>query len=130
MWKKTLAAAIAVGWMSGQALAMRPVTIEDQGSFFAGGKIVTAPGAYVDEEPLNFDGETLHGDAAYVFYQQPMKAKKNAMVFLHGYRQSGKSWETTPDGRGVSKASLRPDGRLLRRQHQDGQHARCALGAG
>lgn len=103
MKKKTfLAAMIGLALFAGQqgAFAMNhPVILEDQGSFFAGGKVVTAPGNYVDSEPLNFDGETLHGDAAYVFWQKPAKAKKNALVFLHGYGQSGKSWETTPDGR-------------------------------
>jgi len=64
-----------------------------------GGTIVTAPGVYKDSEPTNYDGETLHGDHAYVFYQKPVKAKKNSIVFLHGYGQSGKSWESTPDGR-------------------------------
>ena len=95
-----LAAAVALSLSAGTALALpRPVTIEDQGSFMAGGTVVTAPGTYVDSEPTNYDGETLHGDAAYVFWQRPMKAKKNALVFLHGFGQSGKSWETTPDGR-------------------------------
>lgn len=65
----------------------KPVTIQNQGSFMAGGKIV--------EE----NGNTLHGDHAYAFYQIPVKAKKYSLVFLHGYGQSGKSWETTPDGR-------------------------------
>jgi len=65
----------------------------------AGGTVVTSPGEYKDSEPMNFDGETLHGDHAYVFYQKPVKAKKNSIVFLHGYGQSGKSWESTPDGR-------------------------------
>lgn len=77
----------------------RPVTLADQGSFFAGGRVVTAPGVYKDEEPTNFEGETLHGDAAYVFWQKPAHAKETALVFLHGYSQSGKTWETTPDGR-------------------------------
>lgn len=85
---------------AGTASAMEtPVTLADQGSFFAGGKTVTAPGVYKDEEPTNFDGETLHGDAAYVFWQKPLPAKETALVFLHGYGQSGKTWETTPDGR-------------------------------
>ncbi len=77
----------------------KPVTIKEQGSFMAGGTVVTAPGVYKDSEPRNYDGETLHGDHAYVFYQKPVNAKKNSIVFLHGYGQSGKSWETTPDGR-------------------------------
>ena len=72
----------------------KPVTIKEQGSFMAGGTIVTAPGVYKDSEPTNYDGETLHGDHAYVFYQKPMNAKKNSIVFLHGYGQSGKSWES------------------------------------
>ena len=101
MWKKTmLAVAVALFLSAGTAFALpRPVTIEDQGSFMAGGVTVTAPGTYVDSEPTNFDGETLHGDAAYVFWQRPVKAKANALVFLHGAGQSGKSWETTSDGR-------------------------------
>ena len=98
--KKFFVTTLAVMMMTASASAMpHPVTIEDQGSFFAGGKVITAPGVYKDAEPLNFDGETLHGDAAYVFWQKPVKAKKNALVFLHGFGQSGKTWETTPDGR-------------------------------
>ena len=86
------------GWNGTAAAMSHPVTIEDQGSFMAGGKTVTAPGTYRDEDPENLAGETLHGDAAYVFWQKPVKAHKNALVFLHGYGQSGKTWETTPDG--------------------------------
>ena len=47
---------------------MKPVTLVDQGSFLAGGTVVTAPGDYVGTtEPTNNAGETLHGDHAYVF---------------------------------------------------------------
>ena len=78
---------------------MKPVTIVDQGSFLAGGTIVTAPGNYKGStEPTNNAGETLHGDHAYVFYQKPKNAHHNSLVFLHGYGQSAKTWETTPDG--------------------------------
>ena len=95
-----LTAALLVSLFMGSVEALsRPVTIEDQGSFMAGGVTITAPGVYKDSEPTNYDGETLHGDAAYVFWQKPLHAKKNALVFLHGYGQSGKTWETTPDGR-------------------------------
>lgn len=41
----------------------------------------------------------MHGDHAYVMYQIPQNARKLSLVFLHGYGQSGKTWETTPDGR-------------------------------
>ena len=99
MTKKFLAALAAASLMFGTASAMKPVTITAQGSFMAGGKVITAAGVYDGSNPRNFDGETLHGDHAYVFYQVPAKAKSHALIFLHGYGQSGKSWETTPDGR-------------------------------
>lgn len=101
MMQKSIASTLLVMSMTlGTAAAMeRPVTIVDQGSFMAGGKTVTAPGEYNGTKPLDFSGETLHGDHAYVFYQKPVKAHKYRLVFLHGYGQSGKTWETTPDGR-------------------------------
>ena len=61
-----------------------PVTLADQGSFTAGGTVVTAPGTLDNSKPLDPSGQTLHGDHAYVFYQKPVKAKKNVIVFLHG----------------------------------------------
>ncbi len=97
--KHFLTAALWSLCLVGASAMDRPVTLADQGSFFAGGKVITAPGVYKDAEPTNFEGETLHGDAAYVFWQKPAHAKKTALVFLHGYGQSGKTWETTPDGR-------------------------------
>ena len=45
------------------------------------------------------DGQTLHGDHAYVFYQIPVNRRKLPLVFLHGTGQFSKTWETTPDGR-------------------------------
>lgn len=99
--KKTmLATAICMSMLTASAMAMsKPVTIEDQGSFMAGGTVVTAPGTYDGTKPMSHEGKTLHGDHAYVFYQKPVKAHKNSMVFLHGYGQSSKTWESTPDGR-------------------------------
>ncbi|MBR2214656.1 MAG: alpha/beta fold hydrolase [Selenomonadaceae bacterium] len=91
---------LAMSVTASYALAFeRPVMLEEQGSFMAGGKTITAEGSYNSTEPTNFAGHTLHGDHAYVFYQKPMQAKKYGLVFLHGYGQSGKTWETTPDGR-------------------------------
>ena len=90
---------LAASLLTGSSFAMKPVTIVDQGSFLAGGTIVTAPGNYKGStEPTNNAGETLHGDHAYVFYQKPKNAHHNSLVFLHGYGQSAKTWETTPDG--------------------------------
>lgn len=98
--KAMLLTAICMSLFTTSAIAMdKPVTIKDQGSFMAGGKTVTASGIYDGTKPTNHEGETLHGDHAYVFYQIPVKAHKNSLVFLHGYGQSSKTWESTPDGR-------------------------------
>lgn len=98
--KKFLAAMAAASLIGTTAFAMKPVTIQDQGSFMAGGKVITSSGNYNGvNNPKDLSGNTLHGDHAYVFYQIPKKAKKLSLIFLHGYGQSGKSWETTPDGR-------------------------------
>jgi hypothetical protein len=75
------------------------LVIETQGSFAVGGTTVTAPGNFDVANALKPDGQTLHGDHAYVFYQVPPKAHKYPLVFLHGAGQSKKTWETTPDGR-------------------------------
>ncbi|WP_187261719.1 alpha/beta hydrolase [Pontibacter beigongshangensis] len=82
------------------------LVIQEQGSFAVGGTVVTAPGTF---DPLAHgafnpadqasEGQTLHGDHAYVFYQIPEKARELPLVFWHGFGQSAKTWETTPDGR-------------------------------
>ncbi|WP_300601006.1 alpha/beta fold hydrolase [Niabella sp.] len=77
----------------------KPLVIETQGSFAVGGSIFTAPGNFEVANALKPDGQTFHGDHAYVFYQVPSKARKLPLVFLHGAGQSKKTWETTPDGR-------------------------------
>lgn len=91
---------LAMSLMTSASAMDKPVTIREQGSFMAGGTVITAPGVYNGiNDYRDLSGNTLHGDHAYVFYQIPVKAKKYSLVFLHGYGQSGKSWETTPDGR-------------------------------
>ncbi len=76
----------------------KPLIIQEQGSFAVGGKVVTAPGTFDPYHPTS-QGQTLHGDHAYVFYQVPVRARKFPLVFLHGNMQFSKTWETTPDGR-------------------------------
>ncbi|MGL5721026.1 MAG: alpha/beta hydrolase [Brevinema sp.] len=77
--------------------------ITKQGNFTAGGTVITNAGTYTSQNFNNWqpypEGQTYHGDHASVFYQIPKNPKKNAMVFLHGAFQSGKGWQTTPDGR-------------------------------
>ena len=78
--------------------AVAPLVIQEQGSFAVGGTVVQSPGSY---DPLNpgSGGQTLHGDHARVFYQVPVKARKLPLVMWHGFGQSTKTWESTPDGR-------------------------------
>jgi len=76
----------------------KPILIEKQGSFAVGGTVITNPGTFDPNRPTP-DGQTLHGDHAYVFYQIPVKARKYPLVMWHGIGQFSKTWETTPDGR-------------------------------
>lgn len=93
----TIAAVLGI---SSTALAFsKPMTIADQGSFLAGGTTVQTEGKWDYTQPMNKAGQTIHGDHAYVFYQKPVNARKLPLVFLHGAGESGKTWETTPDGR-------------------------------
>lgn len=73
--------------------------IQSQGSFLVGGTTLTTAGTFDVDNALKPEGQTFHGDHAYVFYQVPRKAKKLPLVFLHGAGQSKKTWESTPDGR-------------------------------
>lgn len=79
----------------------KPLIIAEQGAFSAGGMVITSEGTFDPLKPWYEPqgGQTRHGDHADVFYQVPVKAKKHAMVFLHGYGQSKRSWQTTADGR-------------------------------
>ncbi len=82
------------------------ITVQEQGSFAVGGTVVTTSGTF---DPIahgafrpgnqNPDGQTLHGDHAFVVYQKPIDANRLPLVFWHGYGQSMKTWQTTPDGR-------------------------------
>lgn len=74
------------------------ILIKDQGSFVVGGTIKQNPGNFntITRTP---EGQTFHGDHAYVFYQIPAEAHKYPLVMWHGIGQFSKTWETTPDGR-------------------------------
>lgn len=82
-----------------------PLVIQEQGSFAVGGTTVTAPGTFDPIAQGSYTptpdprGQTLRGDHAYVFYQKPVQPRALPLVFWHGHGESGKTWETTPDGR-------------------------------
>ncbi|WP_194396302.1 alpha/beta hydrolase [Microbacterium atlanticum] len=67
---------------------MEPIVIQEQGSFMFGGAV-----------EQRGDGTTMHGDHGYVHYQIPAGATKVPLILWHGFGQSGKTWEQTPDGR-------------------------------
>ena len=68
--------------------AEKNINLKDMGSFTVGGKV------YQEK-----DGSTFHGDHAYVQYFIPVHARKYPLIMWHGAEESGKTWETTPDGR-------------------------------
>ncbi|WP_312166327.1 alpha/beta fold hydrolase [Phenylobacterium sp.] len=95
---------LAVGMMASPAahaqptVGFAPLVIEDQGSFSVGGTVQRTPGVYDNNRPTAA-GQSFHGDHLYAFYQRPQGARPLPIVMLHGAFQSGRSWETTPDGR-------------------------------
>ena len=77
------------------------ITIERQGSFYVGGRQVSAAGTYdatTTQAPPNA-GQTFWIDQMYVQYQIPPNARKLPLVLVHGGAGTGRSWESTPDGR-------------------------------
>lgn len=76
----------------------KPIMIREQGSFMVGGSVISNPGTFDPYHPTP-EGQTFHGDHAYVFYQIPVHTRKYPLVMWHGYGQFSKTWETTPDGR-------------------------------
>lgn len=93
-----LAIALASGLLSACSTSSTHIVIQEQGSFAVGGSVVSNPGTF-DTIKRTPEGQTLHGDHAYVFYQIPAKARSLPLVMWHGYGQFSKTWETTPDGR-------------------------------
>lgn len=78
-----------------------PLAIARQGSFYVGGREVTASGDYdptVSLSPPNA-GQSFWIDQMYVQYQIPENAGGLPMVLVHGGGGSGRVYETTPDGR-------------------------------
>ncbi|MCB9048731.1 MAG: alpha/beta fold hydrolase [Lewinellaceae bacterium] len=78
--------------------ANRAIVLQDQGSFAVGGSVISNPGTF-DPIRRTPEGQTFHGDHAYVFYQIPENPRKLPLVFWHGIGLFSKTWETTPDGR-------------------------------
>lgn len=73
----------------------KPITLKTMGSLFFGGTIARKA-----------DGDTFHGDHGYAQYYIPQNAREFPLIMWHGMGQSGRSWESTPDGREGFQAIL------------------------
>jgi len=98
-----LAASVSAAAVPGHAASSEKdsegaLALKTQGSFLVGGTVVTNPGTF-DPIALTPDGQTIHGDHAYVQYQIAANARRYPLVMWHGGGQFSKTWETTPDGR-------------------------------
>lgn len=74
-----------------------PLSIARQGSFFVGGRNVKSDNLSL--LPAYAPEGTIAVDQVYVRFQEPVDAKRSPVVFIHGCCLTGKTWETTPDGR-------------------------------
>jgi len=75
----------------------KPLVLKAQGSFFVGGEKVEQTASELgDFGP----GGHITVNQMYVHYMVPQAGDRNVpVVMMHGATLTGKSWETTPDGR-------------------------------
>jgi hypothetical protein len=87
--------------LTGGSAYAEPITIAQQGSFFVGGTTIQAPGTFDPTHlfPFTNDGQTFRIDHLYTQFQIPPNARPLPLVMVHGFGQTGKVWESTPDGR-------------------------------
>jgi pimeloyl-ACP methyl ester carboxylesterase len=75
-----------------------PLVIKEQGSFFVGGRDLKSE--TLSTSPRYAPVGTVTVDQMYVRYQVPAEAgKRRPLTLVHGCCLTGKTWETTPDGR-------------------------------
>jgi len=74
-----------------------PLTIARQGSFFVGGRDLKSEDLSL--LPAYASGGTISIEQMYVRFQEPVAATRLPVVFIHGCCLTGKTWESTPDGR-------------------------------
>jgi pimeloyl-ACP methyl ester carboxylesterase len=73
----------------------KPLTLKARGSFYVGGRVVEQSAA----EILLGPDDSVTVDQMYVEYMVPTGRTKLPIVLIHGATLSGKSYDTTPDGR-------------------------------
>ena len=92
------AAALALAAQNKPASVSSPLTLEKQGSFFVGGRDVQSGTLSIN--PSYPASGTITVDQVYVHYQVPVNSKRHyPLTLIHGCCLTGKTWETTPDGR-------------------------------
>jgi hypothetical protein len=75
-----------------------PLTLQAQGSFFIGGREVKSD--TLSTLPAYAPSGTITIDQMYVHYEVPVAAGTHKpLTLIHGCCLTGKTWETTPDGR-------------------------------
>jgi hypothetical protein len=94
---RSLSCAVVAAVVLAHAASAEPLTIESQGSFFIGGHDVKSD--TLSTLPAYAPAGTITVDQMYVHYQIPVGAKKPPITLIHGCCLTGKTWETTPDGR-------------------------------
>ena len=82
-----LGAALLAG-CAGTGDLEKPITLKTMGSLYFGGTVTKLD-----------NGETFHGDHGYAQYFIPAKSRNYPLIMWHGIGQSGRSYESTPDGR-------------------------------
>ena len=73
------------------------LVIEKQGSFFVGGRDMHSE--TLSTLPQYATAGTVTVEQVYVRYQIPPNAARYPITLIHGCCLTGKTWETTPDGR-------------------------------
>ncbi|MGH8503146.1 MAG: hypothetical protein ACREVE_11875 [Gammaproteobacteria bacterium] len=74
-----------------------PLVLKTQGSFFVGGE--TAEQTFIEVGSFGNGGGHITVNQMYVEYMVPQGRQKVPVVMIHGLSLSGKTYETTPDGR-------------------------------
>lgn len=81
--------ALALLPLQGEAAdSHQPIVLKTMGSTFFGGTVVHKE-----------NGDTFHGEHGYAQFYIPEKAHNYPIIMWHGIGQSGRSFESTPDGR-------------------------------
>lgn len=79
---------LAFDAFAAQQVEQKPIILKTMGSLFFGGTVAT-----------NENGVTFHGDHGYAQYYIPQNSRNLPLIMWHGIGQSGKTYESTLDGR-------------------------------